>query len=152
MHIRKIHENILVYDWGSIIELCLTGNSGDRDELRSSMITFAAERFAHFPKIRVFIQLLIEINKNIYDHAAGLGKLKFCIEETAIRFEIWNETEETLDVEKISQRGYSTAKAGSPNYGAGIGIICELGRSGYFSDFDMRAENRILKYSGKFLK
>ncbi len=152
MHIFKIHENILVYDWDSVIELHLTGNSGDRDELRSSMIAFGSKRFAHFPKIRVFLQLLVEINKNIYDHAAGIGTLKLCITETSINFEIWNETEETLDLAKISKRGYSTAEPDAPNFGAGVGIICEIGRSEYFSDFSMSAENCILKYSGKFLK
>src|SRR6187551_1104006 len=96
MRIFKIHENILVYDWNTVIELSLTGNSGDKDKLRSALTDFCRERLVLFSHQPVFLQLLAEVHRNICDHANGIGRCKLFFRETCVRFEIEHEAREPL--------------------------------------------------------
>ncbi len=103
------------------LEIRFDGAISDRQEfikrIRCAVVPFTGESMS-------LDALLIEIAKNIFDHAHGLGSLVIVSKAGSFEFVIQDEGDAAFDYEHCSKN--STRAGNGVNYGIGLGIIKDI--------------------------
>ncbi len=130
------------------------GNKDNRDLFLDASKDYLKENYAlKYKNWTMFISLLYEITKNIYDHARGKGKMTLIETNEAVEFLIEDENTTLVDFSVVDLMGYSTGKRENHNIGIGMQMIKELGNCNpNIFDFKRDNSNGGVTYSGKFRK
>ena len=95
------------------------------------------------------ITIIVEILKNVHDHASGQAEVFIKRTNSYIEFKIKDEVKNfDVDIKKFSQQGFSTKSGNKVNYGAGLGLILhpEIKKR-----FNLKLDtSHGFKYSGKY--
>lgn len=145
---------IEIIENGNQIQIIFSGNLGNRADFLDTNMDYLISRFSlKYIHSNVFIKLLHEITKNIYDHAFGMGKITITENDKYINFLVVDGNEIKVDLRIVQKRGYSTGKPENHNKGIGILMIKELAtpRHNIF-DFKRDTSKGGITYSGKFKK
>lgn len=102
----------------------------DRTAFRREFLKAVIAKTGHLPGWNGFAQMLLEIAKNIFDHAGGDGICQITVVDTVVAFYIADFGKGSYDLKDVARKGSSKAGNGI-NYGVGIcqGGIREMARS-----------------------
>lgn len=130
------------------------GNFDNREDFLDVVIDYLISRFhAKYYFSNIFIRLIHEITKNIYDHALGKGRVTLKENARFVKFLVEDENTDKVYIKIIQKHGYSTGKPENNNKGIGIMMIKDLAiqRHNIF-DFKRDTSKGGITYSGKFKK
>jgi anti-sigma regulatory factor (Ser/Thr protein kinase) len=108
------------------LDLTFDVHEMERDNFKSDITQILRALLVRINSANGLAMLMIEIIKNIYDHADGKGYIRLVRRENYLDFEIRDFSGKSYNLDKLSVAGASKKAGNGINFGVGLRMIPQM--------------------------